>query len=61
LYASCAVRCCIPAGIGGKTKFAIENATRTRIIVADSKIHILGMPLPWRGARCPCASLLHTL
>ncbi len=25
-----------------KTKHAIENATRTRIVVADQKIHILG-------------------
>jgi len=30
------------AGKGGKTKFAIENATRTRIVLADSKIHVLG-------------------
>lgn len=30
------------AGNQGKTKFAIENASRTRIVVADSKIHILG-------------------
>ena len=30
------------AGNGGKTKFAIENATRTRIVLADEKIHILG-------------------
>ncbi|KAH7132014.1 hypothetical protein B0J11DRAFT_213584 [Dendryphion nanum] len=30
------------AGKGGKTKFAIENASRTRIVLADSKIHILG-------------------
>lgn len=29
-------------GEKGKTKYAIENATRTRIIVADSKIHVLG-------------------
>ncbi|KAJ8449071.1 hypothetical protein Cgig2_004126 [Carnegiea gigantea] len=29
-------------GKGGKTKFAIENATRTRIVVADTTIHILG-------------------
>ena len=29
-------------GEKGKTKFAIENATRTRIIIADTKIHILG-------------------
>ena len=30
------------AGKAGKTKFAIENATRTRIVLADSKIHVLG-------------------
>jgi len=30
------------AGKGGKTKFIIENATKTRIVLADSKIHILG-------------------
>ncbi len=27
---------------GGKTKHAIENATRVRIVVADTKVHILG-------------------
>merc|ERR1712106_48877 len=30
------------AGKGGKTRFTIENATRTRIILADSRVHILG-------------------
>ncbi|KAI9745468.1 MAG: pre-rRNA-processing protein pno1 [Claussenomyces sp. TS43310] len=30
------------AGKDGKTRFAIENASRTRIVLADSKIHILG-------------------
>lgn len=30
------------AGKNGKTKFTIENATRTRIVLADTKIHILG-------------------
>uniref|UniRef100_A0A060SZA1 Pre-rRNA-processing protein PNO1 n=1 Tax=Blastobotrys adeninivorans TaxID=409370 RepID=A0A060SZA1_BLAAD len=30
------------AGKDGKTKFAIENASRTRVVLADSKIHILG-------------------
>ena len=30
------------AGQDGKTKYAIENATRTRIVMADQKIHILG-------------------
>lgn len=30
------------AGKGGKTKFAIENATRTRIVIADEHVRILG-------------------
>lgn len=30
------------AGQDGKTRYAIENATRTRIVVADQHIHILG-------------------
>ncbi|CAM9797570.1 unnamed protein product [Chrysoparadoxa australica] len=30
------------AGQDGKTRHAIENATRTRIIVADQRIHVLG-------------------
>lgn len=30
------------AGKSGKTKFTIENTTKTRIVLADSKIHILG-------------------
>ena len=29
-------------GEKGQTKYAIENATRTRIVVAESKIHVLG-------------------
>ncbi|EPR57066.1 putative pre-rRNA-processing protein PNO1 [Toxoplasma gondii RUB] len=29
-------------GREGKTKYAIENATRTRLVFADSRIHILG-------------------
>ncbi|CAO2826194.1 unnamed protein product [Amaranthus hypochondriacus] len=29
-------------GKGGKTKFMIENATKTRIVVAGKKIHIVG-------------------
>ena len=29
-------------GQDGKTKYAIENSTRTRIVLADSKVHILG-------------------
>lgn len=30
------------AGKDGKTKFAIENASRTRVVLADQKIHIMG-------------------
>eukprot|EP01123_Difflugia_compressa_P008946 TRINITY_DN2844_c0_g1_i1.p1 TRINITY_DN2844_c0_g1~~TRINITY_DN2844_c0_g1_i1.p1 ORF type:complete len:270 (+),score=70.91 TRINITY_DN2844_c0_g1_i1:73-810(+) len=30
------------AGKDGKTKFTIENATKTRIVLADKHIHILG-------------------
>jgi RNA-binding protein PNO1 len=30
------------AGKGGRTKYTIENVTRTRIVLADTKIHILG-------------------
>ena len=30
------------AGQDGKTKYAIENSTRTRIVLADTKVHILG-------------------
>lgn len=30
------------AGKGGRTKFTIENVTKTRIVLADSKIHVLG-------------------
>jgi RNA-binding protein PNO1 len=26
----------------GKTKFAIENATKTRLVIADQKVHIMG-------------------
>ena len=30
------------AGKGGKTRFLLENTTKTRIVIADSRIHILG-------------------
>jgi len=30
------------AGKGGRTKYTIENTTKTRIVLADSKVHILG-------------------
>lgn len=38
------------SGEQGKTKNAIENATRTRIILADSKIHLMGRPPVTQGA-----------
>ena len=46
------------AGAGGKTKFAIENATRTRIVVADAKIHILGAFANIQVARDAICSLI---
>ncbi|OWB84853.1 hypothetical protein B5S33_g3509 [[Candida] boidinii] len=46
------------AGKDGKTKFAIENATRTRIVLADSKIHILGGFTHIRMAREAVMSLI---
>ncbi|KAK9364878.1 hypothetical protein V1509DRAFT_635001 [Lipomyces kononenkoae] len=46
------------AGKDGKTKFAIENATRTRIVLADSKIHILGGFQNIRMAREAVVSLI---
>jgi len=30
------------AGKGGRTKYTVENVTKTRVVLADSKIHILG-------------------
>ena len=30
------------AGKDGKCKFAIENATRTRIVLAENRVHLLG-------------------
>uniref|UniRef100_A0A5S6QMS4 RNA-binding protein pno-1 n=1 Tax=Trichuris muris TaxID=70415 RepID=A0A5S6QMS4_TRIMR len=46
------------AGKDGRTKFTIENATRTRIVVADSKIHILGSYENIRFARNAICSLI---
>ena len=39
------------AGQDGKTRFAIENATRTRIVIADTRIHMLGSYANVRVAR----------
>eukprot|EP00527_Entomoneis_sp_CCMP2396_P001273 CAMPEP_0198154818 /NCGR_PEP_ID=MMETSP1443-20131203/68807_1 /TAXON_ID=186043 /ORGANISM="Entomoneis sp., Strain CCMP2396" /LENGTH=113 /DNA_ID=CAMNT_0043821533 /DNA_START=557 /DNA_END=898 /DNA_ORIENTATION=- len=39
------------AGQDGKTRFAIENATRTRIVIADQRIHLLESYANLRVAR----------
>merc|ERR1711893_508463 len=46
------------AGKGGKTKFTIENVTKTRIVLADSKIHILGSYQNIKIARTAICSLI---
>ena len=46
------------AGKDGKTKFAIENTSRTRIVLADQKIHILGDFKNIRIAREAIVSLI---
>jgi RNA-binding protein PNO1 len=46
------------AGKSGKTRFTIENATRTRIVVADTRIHILGAFANIRVARDAICSLI---
>lgn len=46
------------AGKGGKTKFTIENVTKTRIVLADAKIHILGSFQNIKIARTSICSLI---
>lgn len=46
------------AGKDGKTKFAIENTTRTRIVLAGNKIHLLGGFKEIRVARESVVSLI---
>ena len=46
------------AGKAGKTKFTIENATRTRIVLADTRIHILGSFQNIRVARDALCGLI---
>jgi len=46
------------AGKDGKTKHAIENATRTRIALCDDKIHILGSFANIRLARDSVCNLI---
>ena len=46
------------AGQDGKTRFAIENATRTRIVIADTRIHLLGSYSNIRLARNAICDLI---
>merc|ERR1712039_58472 len=47
------------AGKDGQTKYAVENSTRTRVVVADSHIHILGTFQNIKLARdCICSLIL---
>ncbi|CAO1635508.1 unnamed protein product [Parajaminaea phylloscopi] len=46
------------AGKDGRTRFAIENSSRTRIVLADTKIHILGSFNNIKIARDACVSLI---
>eukprot|EP00389_Voromonas_pontica_P011859 GDKH01018167.1.p1 GENE.GDKH01018167.1~~GDKH01018167.1.p1 ORF type:complete len:278 (+),score=57.22 GDKH01018167.1:94-927(+) len=46
------------AGKDGKTKHAIENATRTRIVVADQRVHVLGSFQSIQFARNAVCSLI---
>jgi len=46
------------AGKDGRTKLAIENATKTRIVLADSKIHLLGAFQNIAVARSAICSLI---
>lgn len=46
------------AGKDGKTKYAIENATRTRISLCDEKVHILGSFANIRLARHSICNLI---
>ena len=46
------------AGQDGKTRFAIENATRTRIVIADLRVHMLGSYSNLRVARNAICDLI---
>ncbi|KAI9099960.1 pre-rRNA-processing protein pno1 [Phlyctochytrium arcticum] len=45
-------------GKDGKTKYAIENTSRTRVVIADTKIHILGSFANIRIARDAVVALI---
>jgi len=46
------------AGKDGKCKYAIENATKTRIVLAESRVHILGSFANIKMARDAICSLI---
>ena len=46
------------AGFGGRTRFTIENVTKTRIVVANTNIHILGSYQNIRLARTAICNLI---
>jgi len=46
------------AGKGGKTRFTIENVTKCRIVLADTKIHILGSFQNIKVARTAICNLI---
>ena len=46
------------AGKDGRTKLLIENVTKTRVVVADTKIHLLGSYQNLRVARHAISSLI---
>jgi len=46
------------AGSGGKVKYTIENVTKTRIVLANTKIHLLGSYTNIRIARTAICNLI---
>merc|ERR1712212_194407 len=46
------------AGKGGKTKFTIENVTKTRIVLAETKVHLLGSFQNIKMARTAICNLI---
>lgn len=46
------------AGKDGKTKLTIENVTKTRVVLADNKVHLLGSYQNIRIARHTICSLI---
>lgn len=46
------------AGTGGRIKHAVENATQTRIVVADTRVHLLGTVAGLKLAREALSALI---